>query len=536
MMPIRKTFISLIFILILFSLKVNAQTFLKDDPIQVDPDMMNIVAPKESHHSEYYDFYLNSFVFPGKIHEGPAQNVNTLGEVPNSSWFTNRHYFNRMTTEQLAKGPNSSNGPSIDGTWEIIQGKSQGITPGFTIKDSESDVYFIKFDPPGYQEMTTSSEIISTKFFHALGYFVPENYIVQFQSDILKLNPDATTKDAMGNKKPLTEYDVREMLSKAFKDEHGYFRAIASKRLTGKPLGPFLYYSARPDDANDIFPHESRRELRGLRIFCAWLNHDDARAINSLDMLVQSQGNQFVKHYLIDFGSTLGSGSVLPQNPRAGNEFILEYAPILKGMFSLGLWVRPWAKVEYPHYPSIGRIEGDFFRPEEWKTEYPNPAFLNCDATDAFWAAKQVMNFSDNDIRAIVRSGKLTNAEAENYLVETLKKRRDKIGKAYLSFSGGIDKFVVAEDQQLNFTDLLAEFGLNASPKLRNIIWKKFDNESGKSGEKIQSFESKETVLPIPQSESVFLQCTIETPAMGQTDVFLRKEGSTFVIVGLRRY
>ena len=535
-MVVTKTFVSFILLILTIIGNGNAQTFFPDDPIWDDPDRISVAAPEASHHSEYYDFYVNTFVFPGKYIQGPAQNVNTLGEVPNSSWYTNRHYWSPMSTDQLADGPNQSNGPSIDEKWEIIQGKSQGITPGFTIKDSHGDVYFIKFDPPDYQEMTTSSEIISTKIFYALGYFVPENYIVQFPSDILVLNPNATTKDAMGKKKPLTEKEVREMLSKAFKDENGYFRAIASKRLNGSPLGPFLYYDTRPDDANDIFPHESRRELRGLGIFCAWLNHDDARAINSLDMLVESDEKYFVKHYLIDFGSTLGSGSILPQNPRASNEYVLEFAPVLKGMFSFGLWVRPWAKVKYPNYPSIGHIESKFFHPEQWKTEYPNPAFLNCDEEDAFWAAKQVMNFSEEDIRAIVSSGRITDTEAENYLVQTLIKRRDKIGKAYLHFSGGIDRFLITADRQLKFTNLLAEFNLEATPKLRKILWQKFDNETGKSGNLINSFESKDTTIPIPDIKVDYLKCCIQTEGMGSIDVFIRNNAEKLTIVGLKRH
>ena len=74
-------------------------------------------------------------------------------------------------------------------------------------------------------------------------------------------------------------------------------------------------------------------------MFAAWLNHDDSRAINSLDMLAGENGSRHVKHYLIDFGSTLGSGSTGPQKPRAGWEYLWEPKAVLGRIATLGLWV-----------------------------------------------------------------------------------------------------------------------------------------------------------------------------------------------------
>ena len=49
-----------------------------------------------------------------------------LGEVPNSSWYTNRHATRRMTTEELA-GTHDANRPVPP--YEVIGGKTEGITP-----------------------------------------------------------------------------------------------------------------------------------------------------------------------------------------------------------------------------------------------------------------------------------------------------------------------------------------------------------------------------------------------------------------------
>ena len=102
---------------------------------------------------------------------------------------------------------------------------------------------------------------------------------------------------------------------------------IASSRAKpsyGKPVGPFLYVGTRSDDPNDVVPHEHRRELRALRVFAAWTNHVDSKAINSLDALVTENGKAVVRHYLIDFGSTMGSASIKAREYDEGFEYIVD--------------------------------------------------------------------------------------------------------------------------------------------------------------------------------------------------------------------
>ena len=219
-------------------------------------------------------------------------------------------------------------------------------------------------------------------------------------------------EDEEGKERPVRESDIDNIFRWAYQESDGTTPVIASRRIPGIPLGHFTFYGTRSDDPNDIFPHQNRRELRGLRVFSAWLNHDDSRSINSLDVYVGEPGEGSVKHYLLDFGSTLGSGSVKPQTRRAGNEYIIEGKPIAKAGLTLGIWDRPWRHVKYPDYPAIGRFEADFFQPQLWKPEYPNPAFERMQLTDAFWATRTVLRFTDEMIRAIVETGQISDPEA----------------------------------------------------------------------------------------------------------------------------
>src|SRR5262249_61623615 len=96
------------------------------------------------------------------------------------------------------------------------------------------------------------------------------------------------------------------LLQRADREPGGAYRVVASRALPGKPIGRIRFSDTRPDDPNDIVPHQDRRELRGYGVFAAWLNHTDAKAINSLDTLITDHGRTVVRHHLLDFGSSVG--------------------------------------------------------------------------------------------------------------------------------------------------------------------------------------------------------------------------------------
>ena len=246
--------------------------------------------------------------------------------------------------------------------------------------------------------------------------------------------------------------DVDRLLSVAAKLPNGKYRATLSRFADGKPVGYFKYYGTRPDDPNDIHPHEHRRELRGNRVFAAWLNHDDSRGLNSLDMLEGEAGRQSIRHYMFDFGSIIGSGSTTPQVPRAGNEYILEWGPAFKTLATFGLYIRPWISVDYwEGAKSVGRFEGDFFDPVKWRPEYPNPAFDNMTPDDAFWAARLVAKFSDEAIRAVVAKARYSEPGAAEHITATLIKRRDKVLRAWLT---GVNPLVERATQRGRHADV----------------------------------------------------------------------------------
>src|SRR5204862_3087986 len=136
------------------------------------------------------------------------------------------------------------------------------------------------FDPPGYRGMATGTEVVVTKLMWALGYNVPENHIAYLTKDQLVVGEGAKFTPAGGTKRLMRRDDLDKLLQRANREQNGSFRVVASKPLPGKPVGRIRFFGTRPDDPNDIVPHEDRRELRAYETFAAWLNHVDAKAIN----------------------------------------------------------------------------------------------------------------------------------------------------------------------------------------------------------------------------------------------------------------
>jgi len=112
--------------------------------------------------------------------------------------------------------------------------------------------------------------------------------LTTFDPKQVDFDPKATIRRPSGARTRFTHDDMNAILERVAKRPDGTYRVIAGRLLPGKILGGFQYDGTRPDDPNDLVPHEHRRELRAYGVYAAWLNHVDAKSINSLDMLVKA--------------------------------------------------------------------------------------------------------------------------------------------------------------------------------------------------------------------------------------------------------
>ena len=174
--------------------------FFPDDPIQIDDDRaLDASGTKEIEGSNGYDFAEHTFFKPGDRRDIRAVNVNTMDEVPDSSWFTNRLGVRDMTIEEVLRGPDTVDGPA-PGTWTIIGKPGSGITPKFTIRDANGITFIVKLDPPDAAELASSVELVGTKIFHAIGYNVPEDFVASMDPAKLVIAPGTMFKSKTGQR------------------------------------------------------------------------------------------------------------------------------------------------------------------------------------------------------------------------------------------------------------------------------------------------------------------------------------------------
>lgn len=513
----------------------GAQRFYPDDPLLREPAPRPVEQAVPRKLSDYWDLVSSTLATPGEkqsaAHPIPAQAVNTLGDPMEGAWWERRHYWRRMSLQELQRGPGNTTPPSMEGAWTVVSAKTEGITPGFVILDKHGRRYFVKFDPPSNPEMATGADQISLHLFYALGYHVPENYLVYFKEENLQLGKDVTVQDGRGRKRLLSHRDLTEILMRVRREPDGRYRATASLAAAGKPIGPYRYHGTRSDDPNDITPHEHRRDLRGMHLAAAWINHDDSRAINTLDVLTPGTAGKFIQHLQLDFGSTLGSGSDKPNSPRSGGEYLFGWNESLLQLVSLGMAVPAWARAHYPALPAVGRFESKVFDPERWVPEYPNPAFLNRLPDDEFWMAKQIVNLSDDDIGSVVETAKYSDRRATDWIVKCLIERRNKIGRAVFRKVLPFDRFQV-RNRRIEWENIALAHGLGDELKTE-LQWSKFDNKNQTST--LLEGENSAT-LPAMKDEGYWVVRLASKLRPRQTIlVFLRNSSRGAEVVGLER-
>jgi hypothetical protein len=165
-------------------------------------------------------------------------------------------------------------------------------------------------------------------------------------------------------------------------------------------------------------------------------------------------------------------------------------------------------------------------------------------ADDAFWAARRVMAFSNELIRGIVKAGKYSDVKAEQYLADVLIKRRDKIGRAYLTMINPVVDPALDASGTLTFGNAAVQHGFAAAPRGYAATWHVFDNTTGES-RRIADTSGAEARLQapagLPTAAGAYVRVDISAdhPDYGNwkqpVQVYFERLGSGWKLVGLER-
>jgi hypothetical protein len=448
------------------SVQAQPKTLL-EPPLWVDRDDKDIPEPEERRASELFDMIRNMWLrhidlgyTARRMAHRPALNVNAWDEVPDSSWFTNRIGRRPVTVQELVKGPPGQ--APASGKWFIRTNLLIGYTPKIQISDRDGQRFMLKFDLPEGPERNSAADRIGSLIVYAAGYNAPHNTIVHFRTEDLVLNEESEFEDPLGRKRPMTQNDLDIALSRLSPRPDGSYRGMASHFIPGIPKGEFPYWGTRKGDPNDLIPHELRREIRGFRVIASWFNHVDVKEANTYDTYVTEGERSYIRHYFMDFGSTMGSGDFVNGPCRVGFEHTFDGSTIGRSLVTLGGWARPWEESCHIDYPEVGWFEAELFDPSKWKANYPNLAFVEMDRSDGYWGAKIVTAFTDELIGALAEAGEYSRPEVALYVEETFRRRRDKIGLYWLDLVTPLEDFELETDGEkwtLTFQDLGVERG-----------------------------------------------------------------------------
>ncbi len=351
--------------------------FRADDPLMVEPETQDAAKAKPRDIDLVWDLSENLLSRPGDpAPDVRARNVNTIDEVPDSSWFTNRVLARPVSVEEIVRGPLDGPGPA-PGPWLVTAPKSAGAAPGFRMRDSAGTTWFVSLDADGFPESASGALLVANKLFWALGYYQVENFLCALLARAgLTIAPTARIRAESGQRRPMRRDDLDAVLARAARAPDGSYRAIACPGVARHPARRLR-----------VLRHPRRRSER-RRAARASTRAARLEGLRRLDQPGRHEGRQHARHagprprWAAASSATTCRMSAPPSAPaptaratstKAANRCSTGRASCCGSSRSAST-CGPWQRVDYPEIPSIGRFEGRAFDPRAWSPRVPPAA------------------------------------------------------------------------------------------------------------------------------------------------------------------
>lgn len=383
---------------------------------------------------------------------GPSHNVNSLDEVPDSTWFTNRS----VTPAELLRGTCPSDGPTPP--LKIKTTKEEGPAQEFDAVDAHGVRFTLRTDGlrPRQPEITTAANAIVSRLYWAAGYNTPCTNVAYLHENDLTVTDKSEEIDEAGSREQLSSERLSELLAKATRRLNGDIRLSAMRSIAGESVGAWRGKGKRKDDPNDMVEHEDRRELRAERLLAAWVNHWDTQG-NSYDAFVPAPaGGGYIVHYFLDFADSLGGTATGKGQgePRLGYTSVFNPGEIAVDAVTFGLVRRPWDKLKVDsRYPNLGLLSVEHFAPMDYSPLIPLVRWSCAQQDDLAWMARRIAQIGRKHIQVAVDAGDLANSKEAIRLVDILVGRREKILRASFSRVSPLANVTLTQ-RQLCMSDL----------------------------------------------------------------------------------
>ncbi len=349
-----------------------------------------------------------------------ARDVNSVDEVPRSSWFWPLAESQEEFIQQyeLGEAPEPPLTP--------VRGLSATRSRGMVVMDARGKLYELHRDPISLPETTTAAAAISSRLLRRIGYRTPEVWVTSVTRQQLAgcaAMPVAVDVKKKKRKLSLEERWEQFLLSGPLPEEDRY-RVVATRWPVGTDIGITGPTRARRDDPNDEISHRDRRTLRALLVMASWLDDRTIGPRNTRDAYIGPARRGHVQHFLVGFEESLGVHRLDKQRQKKK----LAVGEV-KGSFFENLATFGFRRERARNlHQSLASFDVEI-EPENFRLELPYEPATRLRRDDGYWAAKQIARIPDGAFGWAVASAKLSDATTQLSVTLTLLERRRRVAE-----------------------------------------------------------------------------------------------------------
>ena len=450
----------------------------------------------------------------------PSGDVNSMDEVPDSSWFSGR----KVEVGDMARGPDGPGPPRPPFT--VLSDNARAVSfSGFSVSDARGQRYEMLIDPMDRPEMRTGAAVIASRLVWGLGLYTPPAYVTS-------VRPEHFWRSEAGTP------DVPAILTSGARATLGSYRVAALAMPPSVWIGYAPESGVRGDDLNDVVPHENRRTLRSLKVFAAWLALSGLGPSKTMDRYVGAPGEGHVVHWLVGLDDALGADEVVrvtdpPPGQGGGSPFFR--------LITLGLTPNPAPRPTQVEIPALGELTADV-DPRSFGPSTPYEPADRLTAGDGYWAAKRIAALSSVHIALAIEASKISDPRARQTIQRVLEARRERVIHHWFDKVTPLE-LTALEGTRLQLRDLAVHHGLERLEATDYYV--DFLNDNGTPvGDKLDIHpQSDDWKLVLPESALAvardylvvrFVVRRNHVRAQRAFAVHLRLDGPKLRLIGLR--